>query len=98
MALGVKTGGRQKGTPNKATAEIRDAFSDLLSYSKDHMIEWIQKVAIENPEKALALCIQAAEYTIPKLARSEMTGADGKDLIPDTINLNFIKPNAASTT
>lgn len=25
MAVGVKTGGRQKGTPNKATADVKEA-------------------------------------------------------------------------
>lgn len=31
MALGRKTGGRQKGTPNKVTTEIREQSRQLLS-------------------------------------------------------------------
>ena len=27
---GIKYGGRQKGTPNKATARLRGAFTELL--------------------------------------------------------------------
>jgi hypothetical protein len=27
---GIKYGGRQKGTPNKATKVLREAYSDLL--------------------------------------------------------------------
>lgn len=30
MAKGIKTGGRQKGTPNKVTAVIRDAFREAF--------------------------------------------------------------------
>lgn len=32
---------------------------------------------------------------VPDLARTEMTGQDGKDLIPTSIQINLIKPNAA---
>lgn len=34
---------------------------------------------------------------LPDLASTVLTGANGKDLIPDSINLNFIKPNAATS-
>ena len=27
---GIKYGGRQRGTPNKATARLREAFTELL--------------------------------------------------------------------
>ena len=27
---GIKYGGRQKGTPNKATVKLREAFTELL--------------------------------------------------------------------
>jgi len=30
---GIKYGGRQKGTANKATARLREAFTELLEYS-----------------------------------------------------------------
>jgi len=31
---GIKYGGRQKGTPNKATARLREAFTELLEDNK----------------------------------------------------------------
>ena len=31
---GIKFGGRQKGTPNKATGRLREAFTELLEGNK----------------------------------------------------------------
>lgn len=35
MAQGVKTGGRQKGTPNKLTAEIKEKLAAIISEATD---------------------------------------------------------------
>jgi hypothetical protein len=49
MALGKKTGGRQKGTPNKLSTTVKDnfiaVFADLNGQDLMHMKEW----AKENP-------------------------------------------------
>jgi len=66
-----KMGGRQKGTPNKSTNKIREAFTRLVEHNLDNMTEWLEKVAKNNPEKALTIINQMAEYTTPKLARVE---------------------------
>jgi hypothetical protein len=42
-----KAGGRQKGTPNKATAEIRDMLRQALDESGG--VEYFVKQAKENP-------------------------------------------------
>lgn len=35
---------------------------------------------------------------VPDLARTEMTGQDGKDLIPSNIQIQLVKPNAITAT
>jgi hypothetical protein len=40
----------------------------------------------------------AAPYVHAKLANMELTGKDGKDLIPDTVNLNLIKPDGPKSS
>ena len=35
MAQGIKTGGRQKGTPNKLTAEIKERLAAIISEATD---------------------------------------------------------------
>ena len=75
--------GRTKGLPNKTTGEIREAYQKLVDDNLDNMKEWLERVAEEDPNKALDMMLKLSEYFIPKLARQELTGADGKDLFKD---------------
>lgn len=75
-----KTGGKKKGQQNRATTDFKDAVNRLLDYATPHMVEWLGLVAQEDPAKALDHVHKFAEYAHPKLARTEHTGKDGKDL------------------
>lgn len=77
MAAGHKTGGRMKGTPNKVTGEVRETFRLLLEGNVSRMQNWLDAVASEDPAKALDVLTKLAEFVVPKLARSELTGPDG---------------------
>jgi hypothetical protein len=56
MALGAKTGGRQKGTPNKATALLKDAILKAATDAGDgDMAAYLAKQATENPGPFMAL-------------------------------------------
>jgi len=80
--------GRPKGAPNKSTTIVRDAIAKLLERNASNMDTWLQLVAYGDedlgvkpaPDKALDLLQKLAEYHIPKLARTELTGADGGDV------------------
>lgn len=78
MAKGHKTGGRAKGVPNKATADVRAAIAEFASANVDKMTGWLNE--IEDPAKRLDLYLRAIEYHIPKLSRAEVTGDGGKPL------------------
>ena len=86
-----KVGGRAKGQTNKTTAEIRDAYQRLVEDNLTNMTEWLKQVADQNPERAMDLMLKLSEYMIPKLARQEVTGADGKDLFKN-ITFEFGTP------
>ena len=75
--------GRPRGTKNKTTVAIREAYQNLVELNLENMSLWIGQVAAENPEKAMDLMIKLSEYVIPKLARTEVTGKDGDDLFKD---------------
>lgn len=60
----IKTGGRQKGTPNKITAKIRQKLSDIVSNEIKNIPEYLNQ--IESPEIKLKLIIQMLPYLIPK--------------------------------
>lgn len=68
---------KPKGAVNKVTMEVKEAFKNLLEMNTPNMIEWMERVAAKEPAKALSLCADLAEFIVPKLARTEHTGADG---------------------
>lgn len=82
--------GRPKGVPNRSTATVREAIANLLERNAEKMDEWLQLVAYGDdelgikpaPDKALDIMQKMAEYHIPKLARTEVTGKDG-----DAVNM-----------
>ena len=80
-----KTGGRTAGTPNKATREFRETINKLLEGNADNVAKWLTIVAEgdlereikSDPGKALDLLAKLAEFAAPKLARTELVGAEG---------------------
>jgi hypothetical protein len=77
MAHGRKTGGRQKGTPNKATATVPEVFSAFVEANAEEVQDLFDRVAEGDPAKALDLFARLAEFVIPKLARTDI-GADSE--------------------
>jgi len=45
MAEGKKTGGRQAGTPNKATADARRAIAQFVDGNAHRLTDWLDQVA-----------------------------------------------------
>lgn len=72
--------GRPAGRANKITEELREAFAQLLGNKLPEFEEWLDRVAEQDPAKALDLAVKISERFVPTLARQEITGADGKDL------------------
>ena len=79
----IKTGGRQKGTPNKITSEIRDKISILVSGTIDSIdintLTHYQKVKLLN-----SLC----QYVIPKLQSADYQ--IGTPDMPSAVSIKFI--------
>ena len=86
---GKKTGGRQQGTPNKATKGVRQAIALLAERNVAQLECWLIRVAKRDPAKAADLLLKAIEYHIPKLARSEVTGKDGLPLEAPIVHVHF---------
>lgn len=76
MAKGTKTGGRSKGTPNKATQEFKEALNDLLEHAAPQMVGWLDQIAQDDPAKALDTVHKYIEFVYPKLAREERQNLD----------------------
>lgn len=81
--------GRPKGFPNKVNRDTKEAIKLLVENNLDNMTEWLERIAMKDPEKAMYIIINLLEYNIPKLQRTELTGKDGKDLIPTKTKIVF---------
>ena len=66
--------GRTKGVGNKVTTETREAFKKLVEDNTPAFQGWLDKIAKTNPAKAFELITNLAEYVLPKLSRTEVTG------------------------
>ena len=84
-----KTGGRKPGVPNKATQEAREAIKALLDANLPFLQTWLYNTAeglkdaetgkyivLPNPGKACDIVQNLVEYSVPKLARTEVVGDD----------------------
>jgi hypothetical protein len=63
----------------------------LIESNLDNLTGWLEKIAEKDPEKAIKIINDLSEYVIPKLARSEHTGSEGKDLFPPQITFKDFK-------
>jgi hypothetical protein len=81
MATGRKTGGRRKGSGNKVTANAREAIARFVDGNAKRLQGWLDEIAEEEGSKSAFACfVDLLEFHVPKLARTEMTGADGAPL------------------
>lgn len=62
-----KTGGRQKGTPNRVTADVRAAFAELAVRNFDRIQDWLEQVAQHSPAKAIELWLQLMRFVLPEM-------------------------------
>lgn len=88
--------GRPKGLPNKATSAAREAIALFVDSNAERLTVWLDAIAEDNPEKAFNCFMSVVEYHIPKLARSELTGVNGKELIPQKIEIELVSPKTTA--
>lgn len=89
-STGPKKGGRQKGTQNKVTVSVRQAFKEAFDHLQAdtehpaHLKNW----GAANPKEFY----QIAQKLIPQ----EISGPDGGD-IPIKVSVGFITPDKLHT-
>ena len=75
MAKGIKTGGRQKGSLNKTTKELKDMILQALDESGG--VDYLKQTAIDHPTAFLTL--------IGKVLPLQVTGGDGGPLVVQVV-------------
>jgi hypothetical protein len=88
-----KAGGRQLGTPNKATLNAREAIAAFVDDNAHKLLEWLDAMANDlkdddgkilragDPKGAFQSYMSVIEYHIPKLARTEHAGDAEKPIV-----------------
>ena len=74
--------GRKAGTPNKATKDIRDAFTLLIENNLSKLQEDINGLA---PKERVKLLLDMAQFVVPKLGNVDLK-TDEKEIV--TIDFN----------
>ena len=82
--------GRKKGTQNKYTTQIKEAFGMLLEGNLDNLSTWLAQVAAEDPKAALDIMMRMSERFVPKLRQTDIT-SDGQNIL-DGLKFNFGPP------
>lgn len=71
MAKGKKTGGRQKGTPNKSTSEIREAIAtQWQQYRQSGQFE--DDLQALDPATRVCVMEKLAQYIAPKMKSMDL--------------------------
>ena len=73
---GKKYGGRQKGTPNRMTKELRSVLKDVLF---EELGEIKEKLDMLEPKERLDLVIKLIPYVLPKVNSVSHTTNEPKD-------------------
>lgn len=77
----VKYGGRVAGTPNRTTANGREAIARFVDGNALRLQKWLDEIYLKDGPKAAWDCVvDVLEYHVPKLARTELTGPNGSQL------------------
>ena len=71
-----KVGGKQKGTLNHTTRDIKEAYKQLIERNLDNLTGWLEIIAEKDPKKAIRILSDLSEYVVPKLARTDVTSGD----------------------
>lgn len=69
--------GRQKGSPNKVTRDVRQALAQFAEGNVERLQTWLDGIARKDPAKAAEVYLRVLEYHIPKLQRTEVSGEIG---------------------
>ena len=87
MAIGFKTGGRQKGTPNKPGQQA----AEILASLNCDPIEGMARIAMDpkhSPELRGKMYSDLARYVYPQRKAVEHSGAEGERLTPLVLHVH----------
>jgi len=79
MATGIKTGGRQAGTPNKTTTEIREHYQNLIAENLEQLNKDLKEL---EPLQRLKMIIELSKFVVPTLKAIESNNQNDNNREP----------------
>ena len=79
MAQGVKTGGRQAGTPNRTTTEIREHYQNLIAENLEQLNKDLKEL---EPLQRLKMIIELSKFVVPTLKAIELNNQNDNSTEP----------------
>ena len=73
---GIKHGGRQKGTPNRMTKELRSILKDMMYQEIENIQDNLDQL---NPKERLELLIKLMPFVLPKTTSISHTSNEPLD-------------------
>jgi hypothetical protein len=89
MAKGIKTGGRELGTPNKTTAETRLIIKSILDRELEKLPQYID--SITKPEIKARIIIDLLPYIVTKV-QSEPIEVNSNGILVRVVREETKKP------
>ncbi len=75
-----KTGGRKIGAYNKNTSDIRAMLTEIVISNLDNIQECLDRVAVQNPAKAMELLTRLLDLIVPKPPQEQPAQPQTADL------------------
>ena len=82
MAKGIKTGGREIGTPNKTTSELRKTLKHIVDDELQILQDNINEL---QPKERIDLLIKLLPYVMPKV--QTVSARDGEPIGGDWMSI-----------
>ena len=82
MAKGFKTGGRELGTPNKTTTELRKVLKHMVDNELQNLQDNINEL---EPKERIELLIKLLPYVMPKV--QTVSARDGEPIGEDWMSI-----------
>ena len=77
MAKGFKTGGREQGTPNKVTKDVRELINTFIGNNIGNIQEIFDEL---QPKEKMYFVVKMLDYVIPKLKSIEVENKNEKTI------------------
>lgn len=87
-----KTGGRQKGTPNRTTQEMRNLIQSVMDKNLENLEE---DLVLMNPTNRWMVLQKLAAYFMPTLSKNDNTNTNSGEM---KIVVEYSTPNNSSNT